>query len=248
MESIAINGGNFLYVDVNSQFIDIEHLYCYAGGFYSGYSTAQDVISFSPQVGSLRDVRIFNASATAVIANAVTVNSPLSGGIVAVNNVRGKYTTAPTGVHINIGTTTGLIALDDNTADSGTLYSGSLSSAVVKALIGGSASFFVKNDGSLDWGPGGVTIDASLARVSAGLLYAGSNVEVSGYLQSDGLAKINAGSTTAASAPVLTPAFASGTAAQLSDTTRDYMVYLTIGTAGTANTLAIGLPAARRTR
>jgi hypothetical protein len=48
------------------------------------------------------------------------------------------------------------------------------------------------------------------------------------------------GTSTAASAPVLTPAFASGTAAQLSDTTRDYMVYLQIGTAGTANTVAIG--------
>lgn len=49
-----------------------------------------------------------------------------------------------------------------------------------------------------------------------------------------------AGITTAASAPVLTPAFASGTAAQLADTTRDYQVYLTIGTAGTANSVAIG--------
>jgi hypothetical protein len=49
-----------------------------------------------------------------------------------------------------------------------------------------------------------------------------------------------AGTNTAASAPVLTPTFASGTAAQLADTTRDYMVYLEIGTAGTANVLAIG--------
>lgn len=44
----------------------------------------------------------------------------------------------------------------------------------------------------------------------------------------------------AAAAPVLTPAFASGTAAQLTDTSRDYMVYLEIGTAGTANIVAIG--------
>lgn len=49
-----------------------------------------------------------------------------------------------------------------------------------------------------------------------------------------------AGTSTAVSAPVLTPAFASGTAAQLADLTRDYMVYLEIGTAGTANVLAIG--------
>lgn len=50
----------------------------------------------------------------------------------------------------------------------------------------------------------------------------------------------NAGTSSAGSAPVLTPTFASGTAAQLSDLTRDYMVYLEIGTAGTANVLAIG--------
>lgn len=50
----------------------------------------------------------------------------------------------------------------------------------------------------------------------------------------------NAGTATAGSAPLLTPANANGTAAQLTDTTRDYMLYLTIGTAGTALTIAIG--------
>lgn len=50
----------------------------------------------------------------------------------------------------------------------------------------------------------------------------------------------NAGTSSAGSAPVITPTFASGTAAQLSDLTRDYTVYLEIGTAGTANVVAIG--------
>lgn len=40
-------------------------------------------------------------------------------------------------------------------------------------------------------------------------------------------------------ANVITPAFATGVAAQLSDVTRDYQVYLTVGTAGTI-TVAIG--------
>lgn len=48
------------------------------------------------------------------------------------------------------------------------------------------------------------------------------------------------GSDTHNSAPVLVPAFANGVAAQLADTTRDYMVYLEVGTAGTAFTVAIG--------
>ena len=39
---------------------------------------------------------------------------------------------------------------------------------------------------------------------------------------------------------MLTPTFASGVAAQLSDLTRDYMVYLEVGTAGTAMSVAIG--------
>jgi polygalacturonase len=48
------------------------------------------------------------------------------------------------------------------------------------------------------------------------------------------------GSSTAQSAPVLTPSFSSGAAAQLSDTTRDYTVYLQFGAAGTAMSIAIG--------
>ncbi len=48
------------------------------------------------------------------------------------------------------------------------------------------------------------------------------------------------GTSSAASAPVLTPAFAASTAAQLADKTRDYMVYLECTTSGTATTIAIG--------
>jgi hypothetical protein len=54
------------------------------------------------------------------------------------------------------------------------------------------------------------------------------------------LLTLDGGSSTAASAPVLTPSFASGTAAQLSDTSRDYTVYLECTTSGTATTIAIG--------
>lgn len=53
-----------------------------------------------------------------------------------------------------------------------------------------------------------------------------------------------AGTSTAPSAPVLTPAFATTVAAQLADTTRDYMVYLTVTTSGTATSVTIGPTAA----
>ena len=49
-----------------------------------------------------------------------------------------------------------------------------------------------------------------------------------------------AGTSSAVSAPALTPTFASGTAAQLSDTSRDYQIYLQFGAAGTAMSVAIG--------
>ncbi len=51
----------------------------------------------------------------------------------------------------------------------------------------------------------------------------------------------NAGTNSAGSAPVLTALGAvSGTAIQLSDVTRDYLVYLEVTTAGTATSVTIG--------
>jgi hypothetical protein len=56
-----------------------------------------------------------------------------------------------------------------------------------------------------------------------------------------GVFALNAGSNTAGSAPVISsPGFVSGTASQLSDLTRDYEVYFTIGTGGGTVTIAIG--------
>ncbi len=74
----------------------------------------------------------------------------------------------------------------------------------------------------------------------AGAATVSTTLGVTGVSTLTGLANLNGGTTTAASAPALTPTFANGTAAQLTDTTRDYMVYLQIGTAGTAFSLAIG--------
>jgi hypothetical protein len=56
----------------------------------------------------------------------------------------------------------------------------------------------------------------------------------------NGVQTLNDGTNTAPSAPVITPTFASGTAAQLADTTRDYMVYFQIGTGGGTVALVIG--------
>jgi len=59
--------------------------------------------------------------------------------------------------------------------------------------------------------------------------------------RADGTYAFNAGTSTAGSAPVLTALGAvSGTALQLADLTRDYMVYLEVTTAGTATSVAMG--------
>jgi hypothetical protein len=82
-------------------------------------------------------------------------------------------------------------------------------------------------------------IDATGGTIT-GNLAIGGTATVTGVLSSTALLDINGGSNTATSAPAITPTFANGTASQLADTTRDYLVYLQIGTAGTAFTLAIG--------
>ncbi len=82
-------------------------------------------------------------------------------------------------------------------------------------------------------------IDATGGSISGDLAIGGA-LTVSGVLSSAGLLDIDAGTNTATSAPVLTPTFANGTASQLSDVTRDYVVYLQIGTAGSAFSLAVG--------
>ncbi len=59
--------------------------------------------------------------------------------------------------------------------------------------------------------------------------------------QATGLLTLKAGTATAISAPILTALGAASTVAtQLTDLTRDYMVYLEITTSGTATSLTIG--------
>jgi hypothetical protein len=56
-----------------------------------------------------------------------------------------------------------------------------------------------------------------------------------------GILAPNAGTSSAGSAPVLTSlGFTANTAAQLTDVTRDYIVYLECTTSGTATTISIG--------
>lgn len=239
METASINGGPHLLVDANTRGVFVNNLYCYSGGFNTGYSTAQDVITWSSQDSDLSNVFIATGSPQTV-ANGVTLNSTVAGQNVAARNVTAIYIGVPTGKHINLGTSTGGFTLNNCNSNVSapspqtgmlTLSPTSSGNTVLGSIIGTDTfkRYQLTADGGMFWGPGTGASDTALARLSAGVLAV-----------TTGVFSPSGGVTTANGAPVLTPTFANGTAAQLSDLTRDYMVYLTIGTAGTANTLAIG--------
>lgn len=98
METSAMRGGSHLYVADECSAVFVSGLYCFAGGFFSGYSTAQNVINWAPQGSALENVLIANG-ATATINSGVDLFSG-AGSTASLSNVTGKYTTAPTGAHI----------------------------------------------------------------------------------------------------------------------------------------------------
>ena len=131
MESSFLRGGPHLSVDTSSRGIFVDHLYCYSGGFGGTFNTPQDVISWSPNgFSALNNVVIANRASTTTVANGVTVNSPTAGQNVSVKNVAGLYLTAPTGAHINFGTTTGGFDVRNCTTLAGTNFSTAPSSTV----------------------------------------------------------------------------------------------------------------------
>lgn len=240
MECGAINGGPHLLVDANCKSIYVDHLYCYSGGFNTGYSTAQDVITWSAQDSTLENVFIASGAA-ATVANGVTLNSTVAGQNSVARNITGIYSGAPTGNHIGIGTGTGGFVIDNchsNETDPSILNAimdwisnASTVNVLASSVAGDTLKRWVMNaNGGMSWGSGSATADVVATRTAAGV-----------FSFTSGILDPQAGtrSTTVANANTITPTFASGTAAQLSDTSRDYMVYFTVGTAGTI-TLAIG--------
>jgi hypothetical protein len=219
----------------------VNNLYCYSGGFNTGYSTAQDVITWSAQESVLDTVLIANGSA-ATIANGVTVNATVSGQNSLLRNIWGVYaTTNPTGNHVNPGTGTGS-AIVENCFSSQTpqsivnaihnwVASASTVNVWSSSVTGDTTKRVVMNaGGGLSWGGGGAGgADVVLTRTAAGVMSF-----------TTGILDPQHGTKTTTAAAVLTPAFANGTASQLSDTTRDYQVYFTVGTAGSAFSVAIG--------
>ena len=75
----------------------------------------------------------------------------------------------------------------------------------------------------------GVSGESFLVKNGGGTLLFGANPS--------GVVTYTGANTATSGAAVLTPTFASGTAAQLTDTTKDYVIYLACTTSGTGFTL-----------
>jgi len=239
METGAINGGPHMLTDANCQSIYVDVLYVYSGGFSGGYSTAQDGITWSAQDSALDHVFIATG-ATQTIANGITLNSTVAGKQAVARNVTGIYSGVPTGNHVGIGTGTGSFVIDNcpSSVASQTVINaianwlGSASTINVLASSVAADTFkrFVMNaGGGMSWGSGTGAADVVATRTAAGI-----------WSWTSGIIDPQHGTKTTAAAAVLTPTFASGTASQLSDLTRDYMVYFQVGTVGTGFILAIG--------
>jgi len=241
MESIVINGGPAFLTDSSCAGIFVDGLYGFSGGFSGGYSTAQDIITWSAQDGALTNV-FFQTNGVQTVANGVTLNSTKTGQNTLVQNVTAIYNAAglPTGQHIAYGTGTGGFRLINcysnqtppttlNALD--TLVSWLSTNNALGLLVSGDTfkRLAINHAGNMSWGDGSHAADVVLGRSATGVL-----ALTSGIFQPQN------GTDTHNNAAALTPAFANGTAAQLSDLTRDYIVYLTVGTAGTAFTVAIG--------
>ncbi|TMR91890.1 glycosyl hydrolase family 28-related protein [Nonomuraea basaltis] len=98
-ETSRMQGGPHLKVDASCRHVYASNIYAYAGGFASGYSTAQNIIAWAGSAGALENVLIANVSSAATVNSGVDLYSG-SGSTAVLRNVVGRYSTRPTGGHI----------------------------------------------------------------------------------------------------------------------------------------------------
>jgi hypothetical protein len=187
MESSLINGGPFLLADASCVHIGVDHLYCFAGNFFGSYSTPVKVINWAAAHSSLENVIIVNGA-----TNTVNLGVDLfagNGSTAVLNNVVGKYTTAPTGSHIYLEpSTTGAVVVRNCRSTSGVEFDGFWPHASGNttnkqayantsdtfsriAVIGDTQDrYFMDANGTANWGSGSASVDVQMSRTSAGVL------------------------------------------------------------------------------
>ena len=98
-ETSAMQGGPHLKVDASCKHVYATNIYCYAGGFASGYATAQNIIAWAGVASALEHVLIANGSSAATVNSGVDLYAG-QGVIAVLRDVVGLYETKPTGNHI----------------------------------------------------------------------------------------------------------------------------------------------------
>ena len=97
-ETSQMQGGPHLKVDASCKHVHASNIYAFAGGFASGYSTAQNIIAWAGIASSLENVLIANG-ATATVNSGVDLYAG-SGTTAVLRDVVGLYGTKPAGAHI----------------------------------------------------------------------------------------------------------------------------------------------------
>ena len=124
METSNLRGGAHLNVADACRAVFVSDLYCFAGDFFSGYATAQNIIVWSAQASELSDVLIANG-AVATVNSGIDLFSGAS-SVAVLRNVRGIYTTAPTGAHIFYEASTADFLITNCTGSSGAQAAGTV--------------------------------------------------------------------------------------------------------------------------
>ncbi|MCX4744381.1 glycoside hydrolase family 55 protein [Kitasatospora sp. NBC_01287] len=97
-ETSSMQGGPHLKTDASCTHVYATNIYCYAGGFAPGYSTAQNIIAWATSGGALENVLIANGPVATVNSGVDLYSGP--GSTAVLRNVEGHYATQPTGSHI----------------------------------------------------------------------------------------------------------------------------------------------------
>jgi len=125
-ESSFLNGGSHFFTDASSRGIFLTNGYFFSGGFETGFSTAQDVITISSAATALKSIWISDRASTPTVANGITLNSTSTSESVVLEDIFGIYNTAPTGAHVNYGTATGSFRVNNVNANTGTIFGGTI--------------------------------------------------------------------------------------------------------------------------
>lgn len=124
-ETSRMQGGPHLKIDASCKHVHATNIYCYAGGFASGYSTAQNIITWAAMASSLEDVLIANGP-TATVNAGVILYAP-TGSIARLRNVVGLYGTKPQGPHIYFeANSPGDVSVEDCYGNIGAQYGGTI--------------------------------------------------------------------------------------------------------------------------